>query len=176
MEDNERRGLLIIYTGDGKGKTTAALGQAVRARGWGMRVVMYQFIKSERLNTGEHRAASMLGLEISAVGCGLTCRSPDLERDRNAARSGWERCRITLADPHCDMVVMDELTYPIAYGWLDLKELIKAIRARPPHLHVVITGRNAPDELIAAADLVTVMQPVKHPHSIGMRPQKGVEY
>lgn len=169
------KGLIILYTGDGKGKSSAALGLLVRARGWQMRVRMYQFIKREGLDGGEHRAARDLGVEIRGLGRGFT-RSGALEEHRRCAQEGWRECRLALADPECDAVILDELTYPVGYGWLPVSEVLEAIRSRPAGQHVVITGRNALPELLDAADLVTEMREVKHPQRQGVPAQRGVEF
>lgn len=170
------RGLLIVYTGDGKGKTSAALGMLVRARGWAMRVAMYQFIKSADLQVGEHQGARSLDVEIVPLGRGLTWQGGSMASHRDCAVQGWQRCRQALSDPGYDAVILDEITYPVAYGWLSAEEVLAAIRARPPHQHVVLTGRGAPEELIEAADLVTEMRERKHPQRAGVPAQRGVEF
>jgi cob(I)alamin adenosyltransferase len=174
--DETRRGLVILYTGDGKGKTSAALGMLLRARGWEMRVVMRQFVKSRGLRAGEHRAALRLDVAIRAEGAGFTNRSEDRTADVAAARECWEACRAALADPTCDVLICDEITYPLRYGWLPVGEVLAALRDRPAHQHVVLTGRDALPELIDVADLVTEMRMCKHPHSLGVAAQKGVEF
>ena len=172
----DAQGLIILYTGDGKGKTSAALGALLRAHGWQMRERMFQFIKREGLSAGEHRSAKEWGLEIVALGCGLTSRSKDLSTDRERAQAGWEICRQALADPECDVLILDEVTYPIRYGWLPLEEVLAALAGRPAHQHVILTGRGAPEGLVAAADLVTEMRTVKHPCKAGVPAQRGVEF
>jgi cob(I)alamin adenosyltransferase len=170
------KGLVIVNTGNGKGKTTAALGMAMRAWGRGMRVAMFQFIKAKTANWGETRAARKMGFELIALGSGFTWVSADIEHDRELARQGWERCRAALTNPDYDLVVLDELTYCFRYGWLGIEEVLDVLGQRPPAQHVVITGRYAPQELIDFADTVSEIQPVKHAHQAGIKPQKGIEF
>jgi cob(I)alamin adenosyltransferase len=171
-----RHGLLIVNTGHGKGKTTAALGILLRAAGRGMRVGMFQFIKSAKNPYGEHTAAALLGVEIVPLGDGFTWLSENIAEDRALAERGWERCREALARGEYDVLILDELTYALKYGWLDTDAVIAAIRARPVGTHVVVTGRDAPDALVAAADLVTEMRLVKHPYrEQGIGAQPGIE-
>ena len=171
-----RHGLLIVNTGHGKGKTTAALGVLLRAAGRGMRVGMFQFIKSAANPYGEHLAAARLGVEIIPLGDGFTWLSDDIAADRALAEAGWERCRTALASGAFDVLILDEMTYTFSYGWLDVEEVITAIRARPVGTHVIITGRDAPDALVAAADLVTEMRLIKHPYEEqGIGAQPGIE-
>jgi len=170
------RGLVIVNTGDGKGKTTAALGLLFRAWGQGLRVAMFQFIKAQTGNWGEVKAARKLGLEIVPLGDGFTWLSKNIEKDQALAREGWERCRTAIESGAYDVVVLDELTYCFKFGWLDLGEVLDVLRARAPMQHVVITGRDAPPELIEFADLVTEMQVVKHPYQAGVKAQKGIEF
>ncbi len=171
-----RHGLVIVNTGHGKGKTTAALGVLLRAAGRGMRVGMFQFIKSAENPYGEHRAAARLGVEIVPLGDGFTWLSDDIAADRALAVAGWERCRAALASGEFDVLIFDEMTYAFTYGWLDVDEVVAALRARPVGTHVVVTGRDAPDALVAAADLVTEMRLVKHPYQDqGIGAQPGIE-
>lgn len=168
--------LVIVYTGDGKGKTTAALGLLFRAWGRGRRVVMLQFIKSTTSNYGENRAAKKLGVEIITLGGGFTWLSKDIERDKALARELWAQCRERIASGQYDIVILDEFTYPLAYGWLPLDEVIDVLRSRPEGVHIVITGRDAPQELIDFADLVTEMREVKHPFQQGIKAQAGIDF
>jgi cob(I)alamin adenosyltransferase len=174
--DRRNQGLVIVNTGNGKGKTTAALGLLLRAWGQGLRVAMFQFIKAKSGNWGESRAAHKMGVEIVPLGSGFTWSSGDLERDRALAREGWERCRAAIISGDYDVVIMDELTYCFSFDWLDLEEVLDTLRQRPEGQHVVITGRDAPDALIAFADLVTEMREIKHPYSAGIKAQKGIEF
>jgi cob(I)alamin adenosyltransferase len=171
-----RHGLLIVNTGHGKGKTTAALGLLLRAAGRGMRVGMFQFIKSAANPYGEHVAAARLGVEIIPLGDGFTWLSENIEADRALAAAGWARCRDALAGGEFDVLIFDEMTYALNYGWLDTAEVLAAIGARPAGTHVVVTGRDASDALVAAADLVTEMRLVKHPYrEQGIGAQPGIE-
>lgn len=174
-----RKGLVIVYTGDGKGKTTAALGLLTRAWGRGMKVCMLQFIKHERARFGEIRAAEKMGFELIPMGQGFTWRSSDYERDKAICRACWERCveRILAPDGVWDIVALDEITYAFKFRWLTTDEVIEVLKQRPPLRHVVLTGRDAPQELIDFADLVTEMRMVKHPyHDQGIAAQPGIEF
>jgi cob(I)alamin adenosyltransferase len=166
-EDRRAQGLVIVNTGDGKGKTTAALGILTRAWGRGMRVCMLQFIKEQNANFGEERAARKMGVEIHPLGGGFTWMSENIAQDRALAQEGWALCRAKIASDDYDIVILDELTYCFKYGWLDLDEVLDALRHRPPLQHVIITGRDAPQELIDFADLVTEMREIKHPYKEG---------
>jgi cob(I)alamin adenosyltransferase len=171
-----RRGLLIVHTGDGKGKTTAAFGLVMRAWGRGLRVVVFQFIKHATGNWGERRAAGKMGIEVVGLGAGFTWESDRIEHDRALAEAGWARCRAAIESGDYDVVVLDEITYCLNFGWLDLAEVLGVLGARRPGSHVVLTGRDAPAELIDAADLVTEMREVKHPFRAGIKAQPGVEF
>ncbi len=167
---------MIVYTGNGKGKTTAALGIALRCWGRGMKVAMLQFIKKKELKSGEHLAAkSMDGIEIIPLGDGFTWLSEDLEIDKGLARAGWRLCAEKIASGEYDVVILDEITYCVTYGWLDVDDILTALAARKPGMHVVLTGREAHPKLIEAADLVTEMTEIKHPFTRGVTPQKGVD-
>lgn len=172
-----KRGIVIVNTGDGKGKTTAALGVLFRAWGREMRVVMFQFIKASSGKWGEVQAARRIGVELVPLGDGFTWESDNIEKDRALAAVGWARCAEKLRDPSYDIVILDELTYPLIYGWLPVETVLDALKARPPKQHVVITGRDAPDALIEYADLVTEMREIKHPYRLqGMTAQKGIDF
>lgn len=174
---NARQGLLIVYTGDGKGKTTAALGLLLRAWGQGLRCCVIQFIKNEGGRWGEVKAAQKLGIEWHKQGDGFTWLTKDLEETIAHARHGWELAQVKIASGDYDLVVLDEFTYPLAYEWLDQKEVLAWLQAhRPGHLHLVITGRSAPIELLDMADLVTEMKMVRHPYESGTRAQVGIEF
>ncbi|MEM7415743.1 MAG: cob(I)yrinic acid a,c-diamide adenosyltransferase [Gemmatimonadota bacterium] len=171
-----RKGLVLVHTGNGKGKTTAALGILLRARGRDMTVAMLQFIKTEGSKRGEHFAAEQLGVDILPMGAGFTWLSERIEEDRALARECWARCTDTLQSGEYDIVIFDELTYALSYGWLDHDEVLPVIRDRPQGTHVVITGRKATDELIDFADLVTEMTEIKHPYRTqGIGAQPGLE-
>jgi cob(I)alamin adenosyltransferase len=174
--DRRAKGLVIVNTGDGKGKTTAALGLLLRAWGRRMRVVMLQFIKERGAKWGEIQAAGRLGVEIIPLGGGFTWESQDIEHDRALARQGWEECRRRIESGDYDIVILDEITYCFTYGWLDLDEVLATLRRRRPEMHVVLTGRDAPPALVEFADLVTEMREVKHPYQHGIKAQKGIEF
>jgi cob(I)alamin adenosyltransferase len=170
------RGLVIVNTGNGKGKTTAALGVLFRAWGQNMRVAMLQFLKSQTGKWGEVRAAQKLGVEIIPLGDGFTWNSDNLEHDKSLAQQCWQLCREKIESNQYDVVIMDEITYAINYGWLDVEEVLIILRARNPKMHVILTGRNAPAALVDYADLVTEMNEIKHPYNQGILAQKGVDF
>jgi cob(I)alamin adenosyltransferase len=171
-----QKGLVIVNTGNGKGKTTAALGVLFRAWGRGMRVCMLQFIKATTSNYGENKAAKRLGIEIIPMGDGFTWLSDDIEKDKATARQCWELCRQKILSGDYDIVILDEMTYTLSYGWLDVNEVIEVLKQREPAMHIIITGRNALPELVEYADLVTEMTEIKHPYSQGIKAQKGIEF
>ncbi len=183
--EGDRRGLLLVHTGDGKGKSTAAFGLALRAYGrhhvHGKGVCIFQFMKVPSARFGEHRALQWLaqagppGLHIEGLGDGFSWKSQDLEHSAQLARDGWQRARAAIASGEHFMVVLDELTYPLIYGWLPLQEVLQALRERPREVHVVITGRRCPPELIELADTVTEMTKIKHAFNAGVPAQRGVE-
>jgi cob(I)alamin adenosyltransferase len=172
-----RKGLVIVNTGNGKGKTTAALGLLMRCWGQDFRVVMLQFLKAKTGKWGEIRAAQRMGVEITPLGQGFTWMSENIEQDRALAHACWQQCREKIESGLYDVVILDEITYPLKYGWLDVEEVLSTLQQRDPQIHVIITGRDAPEELIAYADLVTEMREVKHPYKLqGVRAQKGIEF
>jgi cob(I)alamin adenosyltransferase len=171
-----RQALVIVLTGQGKGKTTAALGVVLRAWGRGMKAVVLQFVKARTSNYGENRAAKKLGIEMIPLGEGFTWLSKDIEKDKATARECWEVARQKIGSGQYDIVVLDEITYPMSYGWITVEEVVDALRQRPQGLHVIITGRDAPQELIDFADLVTEMREVKHPYEKGFKAQAGVDF
>jgi cob(I)alamin adenosyltransferase len=172
----DRHGLLLVHTGDGKGKTTAALGLLLRAAGHDLAVGMFQFIKSAETRHGEHVAAERLGVTITPLGDGFTWLSDDVAADRALAEQGWARVQAALDAGTYDVLILDELTYCLNYGWLDTATVLAAIRGRAAGTHVVVTGRDAPAALVEAADLVTEMRLVKHPYAEqGIAAQVGLE-
>jgi cob(I)alamin adenosyltransferase len=173
---NSKKSLVILYTGDGKGKTTAALGIMMRARGRGLRVLMLAFIKSPTRDYGEQHSADKLGAEFTPVGRGFTWLSDDIEKDKEMALFGWRRAKREIASGMHDVVILDELTYPLAFDWLPLDEILDVLRERPAHVHVVITGRRAPQRLIDFADLVTEMREVKHPFTQDVPAIPGIDF
>ncbi len=171
------RGLLIVHTGTGKGKSTAAFGMALRCLGHGLRLGVVQFVKGRR-ETGERRFLERFPelVTLKVMGEGFTWETQDRERDIAAARAAWDEARVMLADPRLHMVILDELNIVLRKDYLPIDEVAAGLRARRLGLHVVVTGRNAKRELIEAADLVTEMTPVKHPFREGVKAQVGVEY
>ena len=171
------KGLLIVHTGKGKGKSTAAFGLAFRALGNGMKVGIVQFVKG-KWQTGERAALEKFGdqVTINTMGEGFTWETQDRSRDIAAARAAWEKAKALIADDEHKLVVLDELNIVLRYDYLDVAEVLQALAARPPMKHVVVTGRNAKDELIEAADLVTEMEQVKHPFRSGVKAQVGIEF
>jgi cob(I)alamin adenosyltransferase len=173
---DKQQGLVVVYTGNGKGKTTAALGLAFRALGRGLKVAVVQFIKG-KWKTGERAFAETLPeLTFLVMGLGFTWESDDISRDKEAARQAWERARELIAGGNHSIVVLDEITYVINYDFVPLDEVLEVLRSRPPHVHVVVTGRNAPPALVDAADLVTEMKSIKHPYERGVPAQAGLDF
>jgi cob(I)alamin adenosyltransferase len=172
------RGLVVVNTGDGKGKTTAGLGIVMRAWGHDMRVCVIQFLKNGNLRSGEARAAERLGIEWHALGDGYTWSSRDIERSRAKALAAWQTAQEAITSGRYDLILLDEFTYLLHLGWLDTGEVVAWLRVqKPPALHVVITGRYAPPLLVELADLVTEMRDVKHPYSTQeLAAQAGIEY
>ena len=176
------KGLLIVHTGKGKGKSTAAFGLVVRAIGNGMKVGVVQYVKG-KWQTGERGVLEKFPeqVEIRTMGEGFTWETQDRARDIGAARNAWDVSRQMIEasrgdDPKYDMVLLDELNIVLRYGYLDLAEVVEFLSGKPEKLHVIVTGRNAKPELIEAADLVTEMTMVKHPFRAGVKAQKGIEF
>lgn len=173
--EGERRGIVIVNTGDGKGKSTAAFGLALRAQGRGKQVKIYQFMKVPTARFGEHRMFEQIGIPIEGLGDGFSWKSQDLERSAQLARDGWERAKQTILAGAHFLVVLDEITYPLIYGWLSLEDVLQTLRQRPTEVNVCLTGRRCPQELIELADTVTEMQMVKHAFKAGIPAQRGIE-
>jgi len=169
-------GVLLVLTGNGKGKSSSAFGMVARALGHSMRAGVVQFIKG-RASTGEEEFFRRFPDEVSyhVMGEGFTWETQDRQRDTLAAAAAWEIARRMLSDPALDLVVLDELNIALKYRYVALEEVLAAVRARPPMQHVVITGRGAPAALVDAADTVTELQVVKHAFQAGVRAQKGIE-
>lgn len=173
--EGERRGLVIVNTGDGKGKSTAAFGLAFRALGRGKAVKVFQFMKVPTARFGEHRLAERVGLPVEGLGDGFSWKSKDLDHSAQLAREGWDKAKAAILSGEYFLVVLDEVTYPIIYGWLPLQEVLDTLQARPKDVHVCLTGRRCPQELIAMADTVTEMQMIKHAFQAGIPAQRGIE-
>ncbi|MDR3509326.1 MAG: cob(I)yrinic acid a,c-diamide adenosyltransferase [Caulobacteraceae bacterium] len=176
-DKTESRGLLLVHTGDGKGKSTSAFGLVARALGWGQKVGIVQYIKGKWI-TGERqffqRFPDLVRYEV--MGEGFTWDTQDRARDIAAARAAWAVSLEMIADPALDLVVLDELNIALRYDYLDIGEVVAGLTARPAGKHVCVTGRNAKPELIAAADLVTEMTLIKHPFEAGVKAQRGVDF
>lgn len=173
----QEKGLLIVHTGQGKGKTSAALGMVVRAIGHGMKVGVVQFVKGA-MTTGEKTVFDAFPdhVEFKPMGEGFTWDTQDRARDIAVTRTAWEEVKRMIADPGYDMVLADELNIVLRYDYLPLDEVLDALAARDAMKHVIVTGRNAPDALIEAADLVTEMTMIKHPFRSGVKAQAGIEF
>jgi len=168
--------LVLVNTGDGKGKSTAAFGTVIRAvaRGWPVAVV--QFLKSGKWHTGEEKVARDLGVDWHAIGEGFTWDSEDLTQDEAVAREAWRQAAELLGSDAHRLVVLDEVTYPMNWGWIDTEDVLAAIRARSPQVNVICTGRDAPQGLVDLADTATEMVEVKHAYRSGIRAMKGIDY
>jgi cob(I)alamin adenosyltransferase len=173
----EERGLLIVHTGLGKGKSTAAFGMVLRCIGHGMRVGVVQFVKGA-WGTGERDVLARFPdlVTCRAMGEGFTWDTQDRERDIAAARAAWDMAKAMIDDPRYSLVLLDELNIVLRYDYLPLDEVLAVLQAKPRDLHVIVTGRNAKPELIELADLVTEMTLVKHPFRSGVKAQKGIEF
>ena len=168
--------LVLVNTGPGKGKTTAGMGVVVRAVARDWRVAVVQFIKSGTWRTGEEKVCKQLGVDWWALGDGFTWESQDLAEDQAKAAHAWERARDLVRAGEHRLVVLDEITYPMNWGWIDTADVVETIRGRPEQVNVVATGRNAPEALVDVADTVTEMQVVKHAYKRGIRAKKGIDY
>lgn len=177
VKEGRRKGLIIVNTGNGKGKTTAALGVAFRAAGNDFRVYIGQFIKGSR-QYGELVTAERLqpGIEIVPMGEGFTWETRDRERDTHKAHEAWSLFKSKLLSGEYQVVILDEINYVIDYGYLPVEWVIEALRQKPEMVHVILTGRNARPEIIEIADLVTEMKEIKHPFHQGITAQKGIEF
>ncbi|MEQ9925581.1 cob(I)yrinic acid a,c-diamide adenosyltransferase [Pectobacterium brasiliense] len=172
---NETRGILIVFTGNGKGKTTAAFGTVTRAIGHGLRAGVIQFIKGEWPN-GEKNLLQQHGVEFQVMATGFTWDTQNRQTDTEAAQHVWQHGKRMLADPQLDLVVLDELTYMISYDYLDLSDVVTALKQRPAGKTVIITGRGCHRDLLEMADTVTEMRPVKHAFDSGIQAQQGIDW
>ncbi len=182
LEDNpipvlrSAESLVIVNTGDGKGKSTAAVGMMVRAIAQGWKVAVVQFLKSGEWATGEQKVAEQLGVHWWAIGDGFSWDSEDLDESAAIAQKAWERAAKVIGSGEYRLVILDEVTYPVNWSWIDLGEVVASIENRPKKVNVVITGRDAPESLIDIADTVTEMRSVKHAFEKGIRAKKGIDY
>lgn len=177
MTNKEKaKGLLVVHTGDGKGKTTAALGIVFRALGRGIKCGVIQFLKG-KWETGERKfAATLPQLDFYVMGLGFTWDSDDLDRDKAAAQKAWEKAKTMIHSGEHRIVVLDEITYAFHYNWLSVPEVLEALNSRPENVHVVLTGRKCPEPLLEAADLVSVTESRKHPYQKGIPAQMGIDF
>lgn len=168
--------VVIVNTGDGKGKSTSAFGVMTRAiaRGWSVAVI--QFVKSGEWKVGEEKVGRQLGVDWWAIGEGFSWESDDLSRDEAVAREAWRHAAAVIAAGAHQLVILDEVTYPINWGWIDGDEVASALRDRPEKVNVVATGRDAPAALVDVADTVTEMRKVKHAYDTGIRASRGIDY
>ena len=177
--EGERRGIIIVNTGNGKGKSTAAFGLALRAFGrthvHGKLVKIFQFMKVPSARFGEHRVFEQLGIPVEGLGDGFSWKSQDLEHSAQLARDGWQKCKAAILCGDYFLVVLDEITYPLIYGWMPLDDVLHTLKNRPKHVHVVLTGRDCPQEIIDLADTVTEMTMIKHAFDSGIPSQRGIE-
>ena len=170
----ERHGLILVHTGDGKGKTTAALGLAVRAFGAGLKVLILQFIKG-RKRSGELNALDALGIEVRQLGLGFITKE-NFDAQKKSAQAAIELAQREILSGEWDLIILDEINYAVKFGLLGAEEILQLIKIRPPQMHLVFTGRDALPELIDAADLVTEMKLIKHPFQKGIAAQSGIEF
>lgn len=168
--------VVIVNTGDGKGKSTAAFGTMLRAVARGWKVCVVQFVKSDRWKVGERDVAARLGVEWWTIGDGFTWDSRDMERTEAVAREAWRVSVEKLGSAAYGLVVLDEITYPINWGWIRVADVVAAIRSRPPSVNVIVTGRDAPAELVDVADTVTEMRSRKHAFDSGVRAIRGIDF
>ena len=172
------RPLVVVHTGDGKGKSTAAFGLALRGWNQGWSIAVFQFVKSAKWRLGEQTAFEQLGIEWHKMGSGWSWsrKHGDEEDHAAAAVEGWAEIKRRIAAEEHDLLLLDEFTYPIDWGWVDVDDVVETLANRPGHQHVVITGRRADPRLVEVADLVTEMTKVKHPMDVGQKGQKGIEW
>lgn len=168
--------LVLVNTGDGKGKSTAAFGTVMRAVARGWKVAVVQFLKSGEWQVGEEKVARRLGVDWFALGDGFTWDSPDMGESEAIAMEAWHQASHLIVSGDHALVVLDEITYPMNWGWIDPDEVIETIRDRPAHVNVICTGRDAPPELVEIADTVTEMRKLKHAYDEGIMARRGIDY
>jgi cob(I)alamin adenosyltransferase len=168
--------LLLVNTGDGKGKSTAAFGTAMRAIARGWRVAVVQFLKSGDWSVGEEKIGRQVGIDWWALGDGFTWDSQSMEESEAIARAAWEHAQSLIASADYDLIVLDEVTYPINWGWIDVDEAMSTLRDRPDKVNVILTGRDAPALIVEIADTVTEMRKVKHAFDRGVMARRGIDY
>lgn len=168
--------LVLVNTGDGKGKSTAAFGTALRALARGWKVGVVQFLKSGEWKVGEEKIGKELGIDWWALGDGFTWDSDDIDESEAVAREAWASARSKIESDQYDLLILDEITYPINWGWIEIAEVVTVIEGRPPRLNLILTGRDAPAALVDAADTVTEMTKVKHAYDAGVMAKRGIDY
>lgn len=168
--------LVVLNTGNGKGKSSSAFGMMVRGLAVDWNVAVCQFIKSGDWRVGEEKVGRKLGVEWHSFGDGFTWDSGNLDHDRNIAREGWEQAAAVISGGDHQLIILDELTYLCSWGWIDTAEVVDIIKQRPDHVNIVITGRDAPQDLIDIADTVTEMTEIKHAYAQGIRAKRGIDY
>jgi cob(I)alamin adenosyltransferase len=171
-----QRSLVLVNTGEGKGKSTAAFGVVMRAVARGWQVCVIQFIKSDKWKVGEEKVGRQLGVEWLKGGDGFTWESPDLDKSEGRAAAAWQLAAAVIAAGQHQLVVLDEITYPMNWGWIDTEAVLEAIRARPEQVNIVATGRDAPEGLVDLADTVTEMVKVRHAYDRGIRARRGIDF
>ena len=176
MNEEPRKGMLIVNTGDGKGKSSSAFGVMLRAVARGWSVIVVQFIKSDKWQTGEKKMAEQLGVTWITGGDGFTWESDDMDATIQAARDAWDRATEEISSGEFDLVILDEATYPVTFGWINGDDVVEVLENRPGHVNVIITGRYADQRLIDIADTVTEMHKVKHAFDAGIVARKGLDF
>jgi cob(I)alamin adenosyltransferase len=171
-----KRSLVLVNTGDGKGKSTAAFGVVMRAVAREWRVCVIQFIKSDRWKVGEEKVARGLGVDWLKGGDGFTWESKDIATSQSLAADAWQQAKTAISNGAYQLIVLDEVTYPINYGWIDGDDVIETICNRPSHVNVVATGRDAPPALIEIADTVTEMRKIRHAYDAGIKARRGIDF
>lgn len=168
--------LVLVNTGDGKGKSSAAFGVMLRGLSAGWKVAVAQFVKSNEWKVGEEEAGRKLGVDWHAFGDGFTWDSDNIEHDKALARDGWAAAKRLIQSDEYRLVILDELTYLCTWGWIDTDDVVATIRSRPERVNVIVTGRDAPAEIVEVADTVTEMREVKHAYQQGIRAKRGIDY
>ncbi len=176
MSTTGNKGMLIVNTGDGKGKSSSAFGVMLRAVARGWNVIVIQFIKSDKWQTGEKKMAEQLGVTWITGGDGFTWESDDMDATTQAARDAWEKAAEAIGSGDYDLVILDEATYPVTFGWIDGDVVVEALIRRPAHVNVIVTGRDADERLVEIADTVTEMHKVKHAFDVGIVARKGLDF
>lgn len=174
--DTRARSLVLVNTGDGKGKSTAAFGTAIRALARGWRVAVIQFLKSGEWSVGEEKIGRQLGIDWFVLGDGFTWDSDDMEETEAIAREAWGVAEEKIESGEYQLIVLDEVTYPINWGWIQLTDVVEALETRPEDVSVILTGRDAPPEIVEIADTVTEMRKVKHAFDRGVMARRGIDY